>query len=164
MKIALIGMPTSGKSTISKLFDCPVIDVDALLENQFGCSLQEYIAQFGEAQFIEQEECLLLTCNYPDNCVISTGGSVVYATAAMVALKQQGVKYIYLQVPLEDLETRLAGQRNTRGIVMNGAKNWKELLDDRHRLYVEYADIVINTSGKSPEMIYKEINARLTQR
>lgn len=163
MKIALIGMPTSGKSTISKLFDCPVIDVDALLESQFGCSLQEYIERFGEAQFIEQEEQMLLSCDYPDNCVISTGGSVVYATAAMLALKQAGVVFVYLQVPLDALETRLEGQRNSRGIVMNGAKNWKELLDDRHRLYVEYADIVINTSGKTPEMIYKEINARLAQ-
>jgi len=166
-KIALIGMPTSGKSTISKMFSehhsCLMIDVDAMMEERFGCSLQDYIIKFGESQFIEQENDILLSICYPDNCVISTGGSVVYATTAMLALKQTNVIFIYLEVPLVDLESRLAGQQNSRGIVMNGSKTWKDLLDDRHRLYVQYADIVIDTSGKTPEVILEEINARLAQ-
>ena len=167
MKIALIGMPTSGKSTISKLYSdqqsCPMIDVDAMLEEQFGCSLQDQIIKFGEAQFIKQENDLLLSMRYPDNCIISTGGSVVYATTAMLALKQYNVIFIYLEVPLEDLELRLVDQRNSRGIVMNGANTWKDLLDDRHRLYMQYADIVIDTYDKTPDVVLNEINARLAQ-
>ena len=161
MKIALIGMPTSGKSTVSKLV-CDqtgycLVDVDELLEQQIGTNLQHFIDSSGEEEFLIQENNLLLNINYPDECIISTGGSVVYAEEAMEYMKSEGIHFVYLQVPISDLEARLSTQRDTRGIVMNGSATWGQLLEDRHGLYLKYSDTVINTLKKSPKKISGEI-------
>lgn len=161
MKIALIGMPTSGKSTISNILheklSIPVIDVDKLLEQRFSCSLQEYIDTHGEKKFLEEENAVLIETQYPDKCIISTGGSVIYAKEAMEYLKGQGVKFFYLSTPLEILEQRLSQQRNMRGIVMNGCTSWHELLIDRDMLYRFYADYIIETEEKDLHDIAKAI-------
>lgn len=161
MKIALIGMPTSGKSTISKLIanglEYALIDVDQLLEKKFQMTLQNFINLEGEEEFIRQENLLLKSIKYPKNSVISTGGSVIYATEAMERMKANGVHFIYLNVPISILKKRLESQRNMRGIVMNGATTWDELLDDRDKLYQYYADTIIDTNFKSAFEIYEEI-------
>lgn len=161
MKLALIGMPTSGKSTISKLLvdqtNYSLIDLDALLEKQFHMTLQQFIDTEGEVEFLRQENSLMLDIKYPENCVISTGGSVVYATEAMEAMKQNGIYFVYLEVPISILKKRLAHQRDMRGIIMNGSTSWEELLEDRDHLYRKYADHIINTDGKSPQQVFQEI-------
>lgn len=153
MKIALIGMPTSGKSTISNLIVEKInycqIDLDYLLEQQFGSSLQTFINTYGEDEFLDRENTLMLEIEYPENCIISTGGSVVYATEAMEKMKQEGIYFVYLKTPIKQLEKRLKTQRDVRGIVMRGATSWTELLADRDHLYSKYADAVINTDGLS---------------
>lgn len=157
MKIVLIGMPTSGKSTVSKLFELPIIDIDALLEKKFNCSLQKFIEDHDEQEFLNEENQLLLEYDYPDNCVISTGGSAVYATDAMEFFKNSRMTVVYLQVSLPELEARLSDQRNKRGIIMNSAETWEELLDDRHELYVKYADIIVDTDNKTPYNVFRII-------
>lgn len=161
MRIALIGMPTSGKSTISNLvvsiINYQQIDLDHMLEDQFGMTLQEYINSNGEDDFLEQENRLMMDISYPDNCIISTGGSVVYASEAMDFLKSIGVHFVYLKTPIKQLEKRLKTQRDVRGIVMRGSNSWAELLSDRDHLYSKYADTVINTDGLSLKDISQKI-------
>lgn len=161
MKIALIGMPTSGKSTIANVLaeklNYQIIDVDKHMQDKFQSSLQDFIDSYGEAKFIEEENTALLTLPYPDNCIISTGGSVIYAKQAMEYLKEQGVIFFYLSTPLNILENRLNTQRNMRGIIMNGAVSWHDLLIDRHRLYEHYAQYIILTENKDINSIAEEI-------
>lgn len=167
MKIALIGMPTSGKSTISKLLHeklkKPVVDVDKLLEYRFKSSLQEFIDTYGEKKFLEEEDKILIEIEYPEDCIISTGGSVIYAQSAMNYLKTQGVTFYYLAASLDKLEERLSQQRNMRGIVMNGCTSWHDLLIDRDKLYRHYADYIIETDTKDLEEIANEIIQNKTQ-
>lgn len=167
MKIALIGMPTSGKSTISKLLHeklkKPVVDVDKLLEYRFKSSLQEFIDTYGEKKFLEEEDKILIEIEYPEDCIISTGGSVIYAKSAMNYLKTQGVTFYYLAASLDKLEERLSQQRNMRGIVMNGCTSWHDLLIDRDKLYRHYADYIIETDTKDLEEIANEIIQNKTQ-
>lgn len=161
MKLALIGMPTSGKSTIAKLLvansDYHLIDLDALLEKRFHMSLQDFINTEGEAEFLKQENLLMLSINYPENCIISTGGSVIYASEAMTEMQNDGIHFVYLKVPISILKKRLSTQRDTRGVIMNGLSTWEELLEDRNHLYHYYANTVINTGGKTAQQIYQEI-------
>lgn len=161
MRLALIGMPTCGKSTISKqlssAWTSPVVDVDALLESEFGGTLQSFIDSNGEARFLEKENQFLLNYTYPQDCIISTGGSVIYATPAMTHLKNIGVKFVYLKASLKTLESRLISQRNVRGIVMNGCKSWEELLAQRHALYEKYADLVISTDNLDETTVARQI-------
>lgn len=157
MRIALIGMPTSGKSTIANLLtknsNYALIDLDALLEKKFQMTLQNFINLEGEVEFIKQENSLMKSIKYPKDSIISTGGSVVYATEAMEQLKSIGVHFVYLKVPINILETRLANQRDMRGIVMNGASTWNELLIDRDHLYCKYADTIITVEDQTAQDI-----------
>lgn len=161
MRIALIGMPTSGKSTIANILHeslgIPILDIDFLLEKKINYSLQEFINKNGDKEFLEKENELLLEINYPEKCIISTGGSVIYAKEAMDYMKSIGVKFIYLHASLEVLEERLSSQRDMRGIVMNNCNSWKELLIDRDKLYHFYANDIVETNNKTPNQIVKEI-------
>lgn len=161
MRIALIGMPTAGKSTISNLLSIKsgleVIDLDLLLEEKFNQSLQDFINENGEKLFIKYENEVMMETKYPENCIISTGGSVIYAKEGMEHFKRLGIKIIYLNVPFEVLEERLSSQRDVRGIVMSGAKNWRELLTVRDKMYRYYSDEIIHCNGKSPDEITNEL-------
>jgi len=165
MRIALIGMPTAGKSTISNLISVKcgldVVDLDGLLEKRFNKSLQSYINEQGERKFIKEENEVMLNTEYPENCVISTGGSVIYAKEGMGHFKKLGIKIFYLSVPFEVLEKRLSSQRDVRGIVMNGAKNWRELLKVRDKMYHYYSDEIIFCEGKTEEKIVEKIMTKI---
>jgi len=154
-------MPTSGKSTISneitRLTNYSHIDLDHMLENRFGTTLQEFINSYGENEFVDQENSLMLEIKYPEDCIISTGGSVIYATSAMERLKADGVHFVYLKTSISKLEKRLHNQRDMRGIIMRGCKNWSELLANRSVLYSKYADTVIETDGLSLSDISQKI-------
>ena len=166
MRIALIGMPTSGKSVISNQLSAimghPVIDLDGLLEKEIKSTLQQFISQYGEKDFILKEDELLQNIKYPEKCIISTGGSVIYATDGMLHLKNKGTIFFYLYADISILEKRLASERDVRGIVMNGAKNWHELLENRDKLYRRYANFIIDTNNKSFTEIVKEIASNIT--
>ena len=75
MKIALIGMPTCGKSTVAQKyhedFNISLIDVDKLLEQRLKTSLQEYIEKNGESKFLIEENNLLINMDLPKDCIIS---------------------------------------------------------------------------------------------
>ena len=161
MKFALIGMPTSGKSTVSRALalrtNAKLIELDELMEQSVGCSLQTLIERRGEDVFIELENVEILGLNLSDNTVLSTGGSVVYATKGMEHLINSGFKIIYLEVEISTLRARLADQRNMRGIVMRGSKTWDELLDARDALYRSYAHHIVKATNKSVDMLVTEI-------
>ena len=86
MNILLIGMPTSGKSTVgvilAKMKGMDFLDTDLLIQKSTGKRLSEIIQEGGTDGFlqVEESECLGIAA---DNTVIATGGSVVYSDAAM---------------------------------------------------------------------------------
>ncbi|MCR5128590.1 MAG: hypothetical protein K6B69_10885 [Lachnospiraceae bacterium] len=84
--IVLIGMPTSGKSTVgvilAKIQGMDFIDTDIVIQQQEGARLERIIEKQGVEGFIRIEEQVLLGIA-ADNTVIATGGSAVYSKAAM---------------------------------------------------------------------------------
>ena len=160
MKIALIGMPATGKSTIASLFinkETPVIDTDALIVEKIKSTLQNFIDKFGEKSFLDLENSVLCELSIPNNCIISTGGSVIYSVDGMFKMKQDNVKFVYLRTSIDILESRLAGQESIRGVVMNGFSNWRELMIDRDSRYLNYANYIIDCDNKTPVDIFNGI-------
>lgn len=160
MKIALIGMPATGKSTIASLFidkEIPVIDTDALIVNNIKSTLQNFIDKFGEKSFLDLENSILCKLSTPNNCIISTGGSVIYSVDGMLKMTQDNVKFVYLRTSIDILESRLAGQESIRGVVMNGFSNWRELMIDRDSRYLNYANYIVDCDNKTPVDIFNNI-------
>ncbi|MDP4121081.1 MAG: shikimate kinase [Bacillota bacterium] len=151
-------MPASGKSTVgvvlAKSLNLAFLDTDLLIQQTYGKFLWEMIEADGIVDFIKKEESVLCSIEIENAC-IATGGSAVYSEKAMNYLAQNGL-IVYLNSSLAVIEKRLKNIKS-RGVVIGKGQNLLELYNERKRLYERYADIVINTDGKSVEKIVNEI-------
>lgn len=148
--IVLIGMPGVGKSTVgvvlAKRLGYDFVDTDLLIQKQYGASLQDLIKQHDDAGFVQLENDVLkdLTC---EHTVIATGGSAVYGQEAMRHLQEIGT-IVYLDAPEQELEDRL-GDLDERGVVRHGKETIEEIFEERLYLYMNYAQITIQLTGKT---------------
>jgi shikimate kinase len=110
MKVFLIGFMGCGKSTKAKQLanrlNCPVIDLDAEIVKSEGQSIAEYFAANGEAAFRALENTTLKTFNYPETCVVATGGGLPCFFDNMDWMNANG-KTVYLQMTPPQLVSRL---------------------------------------------------------
>lgn len=150
--IVLIGMPTSGKSTVgvilAKILGMDFVDTDIVIQQTEGARLNQIIEEKGVEAFLKVEEKAVLSIR-ANNTVISTGGSVVYSDAAMKHLSA-GSKVVYLKVCREELYSRLK-DIDERGVVLRQGESIDEMYDIRSKLYEKYADITIAEDGLNIE-------------
>ena len=89
--ITLIGMPSSGKSTIgvllAKRLGYSFVDVDIVIQEQEGRLLKDIIAEEGMDGFLKAEERVNAGLDVKKS-VIAPGGSVIYGAKAMAHLKE----------------------------------------------------------------------------
>ena len=150
--IVLIGMPGVGKSTVgvilAKVIGYQFVDADLLIQKQENKLLKEIIAEVGTDGFIEVENRVNASIE-AEETVIATGGSVIYGKEAMEHLKEIG-QVVYLEVPFEELEKRLADIKG-RGVVLRAGQTLKDLYLERTPLYEKYADVTVNEEGLGVE-------------
>lgn len=111
LKIALVGMPGSGKSTfgrqIAKELNFIFIDLDQLIERETGKKIRDIFIAEGEGKFRELETFYLeKVLNYAEGFVLSTGGGTPCFNDNMEIINQKGVS-VYLDVSLEEIKERL---------------------------------------------------------
>ena len=109
--IYLIGMPSSGKSTLGKelaknLPGYTFTDMDKLIETREQKTISEIFSNYGEAHFRELERKTLRGFHPDQSMVIATGGGVPCFHENMDYIKQNGIS-ILLNVELDDLAKRL---------------------------------------------------------
>ncbi|MBR3956165.1 MAG: shikimate kinase [Clostridia bacterium] len=160
--IILIGMPGVGKSTVGVLLAKSLLasfcDTDLIIQRECKKSLCEIIAESGVASFVETETRIVAAQSF-ENCVVATGGSVVYGEDAMRNLCKNGT-VVYLQVTAEELEKRICNIK-TRGIAMKDGTSIAELFAERAPLYEKYADITVDCTLLTPEECVDAIVAKL---
>jgi shikimate kinase len=158
MNIVLIGMSGAGKSTLgvllAKALGMDYVDTDIVIQKQEGRLLQDIIDNEGIEKFMEVEEKIVSELQLK-NCIISTGGSVIYSEKAMNVLKQGG-QIIYLHVPYEEIKRRLINI-TTRGIVIKKGNSLKDVYEERVPLYIKYSDKTLDCSNKDIEHCVSEI-------
>ena len=158
--IVLIGMPTSGKSTvgviIAKILGMDFIDTDIVIQQREGRILSEIIAERGTDGFIECEKQALLSVN-ASNTVIATGGSAVYGREAMEHLKEDSV-VVYLKVEKSELFGRLKNVKE-RGVVLKPGETLDRMFDARAKLYAEYADLTVEEDGTIEDSVNAVLKA-----
>ena len=150
MNVILIGMPGCGKSTcgvlVAKSMCKSFLDTDLLIQQNEGMKLSEIINKKGVEGFNEAERNSVLTL-YTKNCIIATGGSMVYHDDAMKKLKEDGV-VIYLEISFKNMMRRIRNFKS-RGVVLKEGYTPKDMYDERTALYKKYADIVIDVNKNS---------------
>ncbi len=161
MKIVLIGMMGSGKSTIGKrlasAIDANFLDMDALIEQREEKSISKIFDERGESYFRALEHLVAKELELKDNIVVATGGGVVINPATMDALRNNAT-VIYLHIPVDDIVKRLVGD-TTRPLLQNTSLKEKleQVYCDRKGLYKTYADVILTVDEKTPETVVNEL-------
>ena len=108
--IFLIGMPSSGKSTLGKRIADALhyrfVDTDKIIVREEGRSIAHIFAQSGEAYFREAERRVLRTIRSGSSLVVSTGGGMPCFHDNMAYINKTGVS-IFLDVPVNILMQRI---------------------------------------------------------
>lgn len=147
MTITLIGLPSSGKSTVgvllAKALGYRFTDADLVIQERTGKLLHEIISELGAEEFIRLENSINKTLE-GGNTVIATGGSAVYGEEAMEHFRSLG-SIVYIRIPFDELEKRL-GDYSHRGVVMRQGKTLRDTYEERIPLYEKYADITVDSS------------------
>jgi shikimate kinase len=136
MKIFLIGMPYSGKSTLGRqLADelgLPFVDLDHEIESREGKSIPEIFTQDGQDHFRAVESQLLNEwANSSQSFVMGTGGGAPCFYRGIDTINKAGVS-IFLDVPVEELVRRV-GSKSDRPLL--NASDQQALRDKFATLY-----------------------------
>ncbi len=163
MSVILIGMPSSGKSTVgvilAKTLGYKFIDSDLLIQESTGELLYKTIEQQGTDGFIALESRINATIK-DKKAVIATGGSAVYGTEGMENLKALG-KTVYLEISYDEMVERL-GDYEHRGIVLKNGSTLRDMYEERRALYEKYADITVKVESKNISITVDDIIKRLS--
>lgn len=139
--IVLIGMPSSGKTTIGKALAARMgkrfADTDELIVGTTGKSIPEIFEEEGEKVFREIEKKVICDIAGNDGTVIATGGGVILDEKNVLALKRNGV-IVYLDRKIDNLIAT-----DSRPLSSN-VDDLKKLYAKRKPLYEKYAEITID--------------------
>ncbi|MGN0372053.1 MAG: shikimate kinase [Enterocloster sp.] len=156
--ITMIGMPSSGKSTVgvllAKRLGFSFVDVDIVIQEKEGRLLKEIIAQEGMDGFLDVENRINAGLDVKLS-VIAPGGSVIYGEEAMRHLKEIS-EVVYLKMSYEEMEKRI-GNVVDRGVALKPGFTLRDLYNERVPYYEKYADIVIDEAGKTPGQTVDEL-------
>jgi len=153
--IVLVGFMGTGKTTVGELLakqtGMPLVDMDALIMERAGKTINDIFANEGEPHFRNLEREMAQELAAKKNLVISTGGGIVLNPDNISNFEQTGLTVCLLASPETVLErvkhdtTRplLAGDKETQII---------QLLKTRRPLY-ESVTHKIDTNGLAPETI-----------
>lgn len=153
MRLILIGLPGSGKTTVgrqlARRLGLAFQDSDHVIEQRLGCSIRDYFAREGEAAFRDVEESVIGELSQGADGVLATGGGVVLRPVNRERLRQAG-HVIYLRSTPEEVFRRLRHDRNRPLLqVADPLATVRGLFEQRDPLYRETAHFVIETGRPS---------------
>lgn len=169
-KIVLVGYMAVGKSTVGKILaenrQMKWVDLDKIIESNAKLSVSEIFQEKGEIYFRKQEhlEFQKLISNEEDLVISTGGGTPCYANNHLL-LNGNNIVSFYLSASIDAIYNRLKEHTAERPLVANQSEEeLKEFiaknLFDRSYFYNQ-ATFKINTDGKTPKAIVKEIEALL---
>jgi shikimate kinase len=163
--LALVGYRATGKTTVGQIvaerLNLPFRDMDEALETRFGQSILEFFAERGEPAFRDEEALALAELVTVPGLVLSTGGGVVLRAVNRNLLRSFGT-VVWLTADPRALAERLSLDRSNQRPALTPAGSLDEVaavLAQRLPFYQEVADLIVDTTGKSPAEVADAIIA-----
>lgn len=155
--IVLIGMPSSGKTTVGRILaeKCgkELADTDEYIVRKIGMPISDFFAKHGEAEFRKIEKETVAELSATGGRIIATGGGAVLDPENVRALKQNGV-LVFLDRRPENLvatdDRPLASRRSAL----------EKLYTERYDIYCAAAELHIDantTPEAEADAILKEL-------
>ena len=150
--IVLIGMPASGKTTISELLaeklEMEKYDADIYLEEMEGRLIKDIFSEFGEEYFRDLEEKYTNELSEKNNIIISTGGGVIKREKNIENLKKNGIVIFLDRDPSE-----IAKEDHALRPLLQDTANIERLYGERYHLYEGYADYIVKNNSSLEQVI-----------
>lgn len=163
MNIVLCGMMGVGKSTvgikIAEITGRRWFDTDTMISDRHG-RISDIFEYYGEAHFRALETEVVRELSGQDGLVISTGGGLVLKHENTELIKEKG-KVFFLRASFETLITRVRADE-TRPLLKDTGKTAERLallLAERTPVYEHVADYTVDTDGKTPLEVAREVVA-----
>lgn len=163
----IVGPMGAGKTTIGRLLARHLgrnfIDSDHYICQQTGADIPWIFEKEGEAGFRERESKAIAELTELPNIVLATGGGVVTQPQNREKLKQHGIT-IYLRASV-DVQLKRTSKDKSRPLLNNPNPRavLQSLFEVRDPLYLEVADIVVETGDGYPKYMLKKIMETLKQ-
>lgn len=146
--IVLIGMPSSGKSTVGRLLakklNKQFIDTDSEIQKLTRMEIPEIFKEYGEAHFRELEAMVIANISLKQNTVIATGGGAVLNARNIELLKENGL-VVLLDRSIEKLITTADRPLSSTREALEKRYN------ERYDMYCSSADLIVDANGSIEE-------------
>lgn len=170
LKVVLVGLPGSGKSTfgrqLAKEMDFPFLDLDHLIEKRYQLKISEIFSLHGEGTFRDWESLVLRdTLKLDTAFILASGGGTPCFNDNMDLINSQGIS-VYLDVPLASISRRLQSSSAEQRPLFQGLDQGeltlilKSLLVSREYFYRQ-SKIKLSGEDFSAELLVVELISRL---
>jgi len=155
-RIALIGLRGAGKSTLGRrladVLGCPFIELDRLVEQDYGAPIPDLIEMGGLATFRRHERaCLERVIEKHEAAVIATAGGIV-SKAETYSLLLRRTHAVWIKARPDEHMRRVMAQGDFRPMAQNreAMADLVAILDARRADYAR-AQAELDTSGDTVE-------------
>ena len=163
--IFLIGPMGCGKSTIGKRLAGPLkkkfIDSDRVIEQRTGVDISTIFDIEGEEGFRKREQAVIDELTRANDVILATGGGAVLREANRRCLKGRGM-VVYLKVSVARQLARTRYDKNRPLLDTDDpAATLARLMEARGPIYLDLADIVVDTDRRHTGEVVKEVRKKL---
>lgn len=163
--VFLVGLMGAGKTTIGRILARKLglrfMDSDHEIEARTGASIPWIFEIEGEPSFRRREADVIRELTGQQDLVLATGGGAVLDPESRACLKARGT-VIYLRTTVHSILQRTANDKN-RPLLQTAdpRKKLEELMAARDPLYMEIADVVIDTGRPNVQSMVQSILTQL---
>ena len=161
-RIALVGLRGAGKSTLGKKLaahlGCPFIEIDRVVEQDYGASIPDLIEMAGLATFRRYERaCLERVIAEHEAAVIATAGGIV-SNPETYALLLRRTHAVWIKARPDEHMRRVMAQGDFRPMAQNreAMSDLDAILEARRADYAR-AQAELDTSGDAVEESFRNL-------
>lgn len=164
--VALVGFMGAGKTTVGRALAArlgwPFKDLDELIQEREGQSIEHIFRACGEARFRDTESAVLhglFAAADPVPLILALGGGAFVQVANQKLLQQKRIPAVFLDASAEELFRR-CDQPGVQRPLRQSFDQFSKLYDTRRPAY-DNASVRIHTDSKSIPAIVDEIISTL---